>query len=722
LEILATMPDLDRALLTAAAESGATRGADFDADQIANSIGDVTIDWVASRLKALAVHDAPSARHKLENHNDDEIEINELQLAKLLGDSNIGIQWIRERLNGWKLTKEGRAYDATPEQQQIVTDSALVHYRLNRLKAKTLWNDWQNDPAKKREMTLVEVPNLVLANDMANMVGTNEGPFMDPHWLHAQFESLGLIGNENDFFEAQMAGQTDDGKGRIQEVPITVVVYRMSLPKVLLALDATLKEAMMKVGNDSDDVRKYLEHNDPWALEVIDQNWLDERLPLLQSGEVTVNSSTTALIETGVSGQSADIVLEGEPRPEDIAHTSEQEQVLAMGGLQILGTERHESRRIDNQLRGRAGRQGDPGYSRFYLSLEDELWRLFGARGQWLLNKWDEDEPVEAKIISKSIENAQKKVELNHFESRKQVLQYDDVMNVQREVIYRERRRALMGEDLRETTLDMVHQAVIAEVDKHCPADLRYEEWDTHRLHLALGRLLGSSLLARHLKAEQLAAIHEREHLDDLLNEVTIACYDDREKQMTPEYMRTIERWQLMRSIDAYWMEHLAEMDYLRDSIWHEGYAQKQPVGVYRQEGFTLFQKTLGEIRAEVTEQIFNLQLQNSNLEDNSVQMQGMQEARITAALPADEDGFDDGVDLYKDADGDSRVQVAAAAPARGASIEAGAATTSPVVTSLRQNGESSDSQKVGRNDPCPCGSGKKYKKCCLPKDQGTLV
>jgi preprotein translocase subunit SecA len=215
-----------------------------------------------------------------------------------------------------------------------------------------------------------------------------------------------------------------------------------------------------------------------------------------------------------------------------------------------------------------------------------------------------------------------------------------------------------------------------------------------------MGRLLGSSLLARHLKAEQLSSIQERDHLDQLLDEVANACFEEREKLMTPEYMRTIERWQLMRSIDAYWMEHLAEMDYLRDSIWHEGYAQRDPVGIYKHEGFLLFQKTLGEIRAEVTEQVFNLQLQNNNLESNEVQMQGMQEARITAALPADEDGFDDGVDLYKDADGESPVRV----------------TASPATT--LQNGRAS----VGRNDPCPCGSGKKYKKCCLPKEQGTLV
>jgi preprotein translocase subunit SecA len=153
-----------------------------------------------------------------------------------------------------------------------------------------------------------------------------------------------------------------------------------------------------------------------------------------------------------------------------------------LGGLHIIGTERHESRRIDNQLRGRAGRQGDPGSSRFYVSLEDELWRLFGVRGQWLLNKWEEDEAVEAGMISKSIERAQKKVELNHFEGRKHVLQYDDVMNVQREVIYRERRRALLGGDLRDTVLDMTQQAALAEADKHCPRDVRVEEWDTHKL------------------------------------------------------------------------------------------------------------------------------------------------------------------------------------------------------------------------------------------------
>src|SRR5690606_10824617 len=185
--------------------------------------------------------------------------------------------------------------------------------------------------------------------------------------------------------------------------------------------------------------------------------------------------------------------------------------------------------RIDNQLRGRAGRQGDPGSSRFFISLEDELWRLFGTRGQFLLNKWVEDEPVEAKIISASVERAQKKVELNHFESRKHVLQYDDVMNIQREKIYGERRRALMGQNMRETAIGMAHEAAFAEADKHTPRALRREEWDTHKLYAGLTRLFGSALIARHLRADELHEARSRDEVDAFIRNAVEACYTERE-------------------------------------------------------------------------------------------------------------------------------------------------------------------------------------------------
>jgi preprotein translocase subunit SecA len=355
------------------------------------------------------------------------------------------------------------------------------------------------------------------------------------------------------------------------------------------------------------------------------------------------------------------------------------------------------------------------------------LWRLFGVRGQWLLNKWEEDEAVEAGMISKSIERAQKKVELNHFEGRKHVLQYDDVMNVQREVIYRERRRALLGGDLRDTVIDMTQQAALAEADKHCPREVRVEEWDTHKLHVGLGRLFGAILLNKHLKADELAEMRSRDEVDDRLREVAEACYTERESKIGAEHLREVERWQLTRTIDEYWMEHLAEMDYLRDAIWQEGYAQKEPIGVYRQEGFALFQKMLGEIRRSVTESIFSYDVEPQAIYDGP-QIMGMQEARLLAPLPMDEDGADDSVQLYKDADGNDDEDSVMAHAASSFGNAAGVATQAasrPAATrnangaSNGANGSPSPASstqsaaKPGRNHPCSCGSGKKYKNCC---------
>jgi preprotein translocase subunit SecA len=332
---------------------------------------------------------------------------------------------------------------------------------------------------------------------------------------------------------------------------------------------------------------------------------------------------------------------------------------------------------------------------------------------------------------SKSIERAQKKVELNHFEGRKHVLQYDDVMNVQREVIYRERRRALLGGDLRDTVLDMTQQAALAEADKHCPRDVRVEEWDTHKLHVGLGRLFGATLLNKHLKADELAQMRNRDEIDDRLREVAEACYAEREQKIGAEHLREVERWQLTRTIDEYWMEHLAEMDYLRDAIWQEGYAQKEPIGVYRQEGFALFQKMLGEIR-RTSRRASSPTMWSRRRFTDGPQMMGMQEARLLAPLPMDEDGADDSVQLYKDADGnddEDQVMSHAASSFGNAAgrrrkprhlVRQPLATRTVVQTALQwcqwlavACSEYSRCGQAGRNHPCSCGSGKKYKNCC---------
>jgi preprotein translocase subunit SecA len=708
LETLSTLPDLDRQLLEQAANTSAARETDFDADALATEIEVATPDWVRERLKALHAHDAAAARHALERLKESEAEINEAQIAAALGEDYLGPQWLRERLRDWNLAKPERSYDAPEELRPRLADSALVHYRLDRDAAKQLCSAWQSDAARRREMVVLEAPNYVLLSDMAQRLGHAEAPFLDPNWLHQTFIAHDMIG-EGDVFEAQMQGHATDENGQVHEVPLDVLVYRLHLPRVLGALQPTIQEAVAAVGNDTNAVQEYLHKHAAWAGDFIDEAWVAETLSrgLDESTPVSsLQTSAAVLIETGVAGQSADIVLESEPRPEDIAHTSERDIVQELGGLHIIGSERHESRRIDNQLRGRAGRQGDPGSSRFFISLEDELWRLFGTRGQFFLNKWDEDEPVEAKIISKSVERAQKKVELNHFESRKHVLQYDDVMNLQREKIYGERRRALMGENLREFAVDMTQHAALGEADKHCPWDLRHEEWDAHKLYSSLVRLFGGALLARHLRSDELLEQDDREEMDELIRSVVAAIYAEREAQLGEEQMRSLERWQVMRSIDEYWMEHLAEMDYLRDAIWQEGYAQKEPIGVFRQEGYELFHKMLGEIRRQVTEQLFSVQLApQASAQYAGPEIGAMHEARLVAPLPLDSDGLDDGVQLDKDADGEEgeEPQVIVQQRERASVLQpVAAARTLPV------NGDES----VGRNDPCPCGSGKKYKLC----------
>ncbi len=777
LDVLQEATDLDAALLDAAEASGAENASAFDAESLAQSIGFVTAEWVTARLKELKVSDAASATEKRAALSGGDIEVNEVQLLDAMGEASLGTQWLRERLSEWNLLKDPRAFAATEEMQLLLGDNAVVHGRLDKAMAERLRDEWQRNPEHRRAMITVEAPNLILLGDIAETAG-HQADFLHPEWLHQTIAGLGIIGQE-DVMQAQMVGQAEDEQGNVQEVPIDVLVYRIRLNRVLDALEPTLREAVVR--SESRDAAKVLQEtvrHAPWAEGFIDEEWVTSKLQNMGDAapEVSAPGAALVFIETGVAGQSADIVLESEPRPEDIAHTSEGEEVRSLGGLHILGTERHESRRIDNQLRGRAGRQGDPGSSRFYVSLEDELWRLFGVRGQWLLNKWEEDEAVEAGMISKSIERAQKKVELNHFESRKHVLQYDDVMNVQREVIYRERRRALLGGDLRDTVLDMAQKAALAEADKHCPREVRPEEWDAHKLVLGLNRLFGAALIGKNLKSAELEEMRDRDDIDARLQEAVAACYAEREEQLGHEHMRVIERWQVTRSIDDYWMEHLAEMDYLREAIWQEGYAQKEPIGVYRQEGFALFQKMLGEIRREVTEALFGSQFDpqaEQAMFDQSFyggpELMDMQEARLLPPLPMDEDGMDDGVMLDKDADGDdddnpivtptSFGGFGAAALGVGASGTAAsgaksgatqAPSRSPRTTgngSRSGNGASGNggnrnsgnggftgaasdlnfgsapqditrpAAKVGRNHPCPCGSGKKYKNCCEAKD-----
>ena len=363
-----------------------------------------------------------------------------------------------------------------------------------------------------------------------------------------------------------------------------------------------------------------------------------------QPGQVT--------IATNMAGRGTDIVLG--------------EGVAALGGLHILGTERHESRRIDNQLRGRCARQGDPGSSRFYLSLEDDLMRLFGSDNiKGMMDKlgMDEDEPIENKLVTRSIENAQKKVEERNFNIRKQVLQYDDVMNQQREVIYKERRKVLEQADLRETVMEFTHKTVDRALTMYCPPEAYSEDWDLKNLVKYCEEFFAPF---GELKEENLADL-SREELDEYLHKLADDIYAQREADISPEIMRELENLVMLKVVDNHWMEHLDAMDMLREGVGLRAYGQKDPLVEYKFEAFDMFEAMIEAIEDDVVKYMY-------------------------------------------------RVNVVTQPEAAQSHLE-NARTNNPTLDSPEGEGGQqpivNEGPEIGRNYPCPCGSGKKYKNCC---------
>lgn len=357
-------------------------------------------------------------------------------------------------------------------------------------------------------------------------------------------------------------------------------------------------------------------------------------------------------IATNMAGRGTDIKL-GEGVPE-------------LGGLFIVGTERHESRRIDNQLRGRSGRQGDPGESRFYLSLEDDLMRLFASDNvAKIMDKlgMEEDEPIEHSLITRSIEHAQKKVEARNFDIRKHVLEYDDVMNQQREIIYGERKKILNGENLHENIIGMINHIIKAELNQYANEKLYPEEWqldalikDAEKIYCAPGQLDKAEL-------EKLS----RDELKEKLEQLAADNYKRREETFGEETMRELERIIMLRVVDNKWMEHLDRMDMLREGINLRAYGQKNPLVEYKIEALTIFE----EMEAEIQDQIAALMYH-------------------VAVVQQEEEKIQD------------RLQTARASHGE---------ESSPAEN--KKTPKTADGKKIGRNDPCPCGSGKKYKNCC---------
>jgi preprotein translocase subunit SecA len=391
----------------------------------------------------------------------------------------------------------------------------------------------------------------------------------------------------------------------------------------------------------------------------------------------------------------------------------EHDDVTAVGGLHIFGTERHEARRIDNQLRGRAGRQGDPGSSRFYLSLEDDLMRIFAK--EWVSNLlqrlgMEEGIPIESRLITRRIETAQKAVEAQNFEARKHLLEYDDVMNKQREAVYGLRRQLLEGVDQKELILEDYVSGILSDVmDQFCPVKAHPENWDTKGLKDAIFTRCGVDILAEGINPESL----NRQELGDAIFAKLKERYDAKEKLIGPEAMRYHERMIMLSVLDSQWKDHLRDMDHLKEGIGLRGYGQHDPLVEYKRESFDMFEAMMQRFQEDTVRYLYLMQILERPTESGGAPG-GQGGAGPEAGVPASR--------LSGGTDGNGRRPPRAVATSVDEIEEAfqrkkrreldqarmaGSGDTQPVQQVVR------GAAKIGRNDPCPCGSGKKYKKCC---------
>jgi preprotein translocase subunit SecA len=346
---------------------------------------------------------------------------------------------------------------------------------------------------------------------------------------------------------------------------------------------------------------------------------------------------------------------------------AEHDQVVGFGGLAVIGTERHESRRIDNQLRGRSGRQGDPGESKFFLSLEDDLMRMFATRTVGnLMDRLSlpDDVPITHRLVTRAIANAQRQVESQNFETRKNVLKYDEVLNKQRQVIYDVRRRLLEGEDLREQTLGFLGDVVSAIVAEYCPDGVYPEEWDLDGLFTALATIYHTEVRREDLDLEAI----DHAEFEAMMLEDAERAYKARETELGPELLGELERAVLLSVLDRRWREHLYEMDYLQEGIGLRAIGQRDPLVEYQREGFDMFQAMQDNIKAEAVAYVFNASVQVAEEAGEQREAAPRQQTRLSSASTEQE--------------------------ARAA------------------QGQARSGKKVGRNQPCWCGSGRKFKNC----------
>ena len=615
------------------------------------------------------------------------------------------------------LPENGSLYDAT--------NINLMHHLYAALRANALFHRDQHYVAQNDEIIIVDeftgrlTPGRRWSDGLHQAIEAKEGVR-----IQRENQTLASITYQNYFRMyrklAGMTGTADTEAYEFQQIyGLETVIMPTHMPMIREdRLDQVYRTAQEKYNAVINDIRACHQSGQPVLVgttsiensELLAKLLEKEKLPHqvlnakqhAREAEIIAQAGRPRMvtIATNMAGRGTDIVLGGNPEPDinrirndssisdqekdtRVAQMRDQwqmlhEQVIHAGGLHIVGTERHESRRVDNQLRGRSGRQGDPGSSRFYLSLEDPLLRIFASdRVAAIMDrlKMPEGEAIEHPWVTRAIENAQRKVEARNFDIRKQLLEYDDVANDQRKVIYQQRNELLEATDISDTIRSMREGAFDALISQHIPMGSVEEQWDVLGLEKTLAGEFGVRLpLQEWLKQEENL---DEEHLRARIIESTNAQYEKKFSDVDAQRVHDYERAIMLNFLDGHWREHLAALDHLRQGIHLRGYAQKNPKQEYKREAFELFSLMLDTVRTEVTRQLMIVQIRTTEEVDAVVEKQEQSELR--------------NVEYHQNADHETALEKA------NADVK-----VQPYVRG----------QKVGRNDPCPCGSGKKYKQC----------
>ena len=615
------------------------------------------------------------------------------------------------------LPENGSLYDAA--------NINLMHHLYAALRAHSLFHRDQHYVAQNDEIVIVDeftgrlTPGRRWSDGLHQAIEAKEGVR-----IQRENQTLASITYQNYFRMyrklAGMTGTADTEAYEFQQIyGLETVIMPTHMPMVREdRLDQVYRTAQEKFQAVINDIRDCYQSGQPVLVgttsiensELLAKLLENEKLPHqvlnakqhAREAEIIAQAGRPKMvtIATNMAGRGTDIVLGGNPEPEinkirndsiisdqdKDARVSEMraqwqqlhEQVIRAGGLHIVGTERHESRRVDNQLRGRSGRQGDPGSSRFYLSLEDPLLRIFASeRVAAIMDrlKMPEGEAIEHPWVTRAIENAQRKVEARNFDIRKQLLEYDDVANDQRKVIYQQRNELLEATDISDTIRSMREGAVDALISQHIPPGSVEEQWGVPGLEKTLAVEFGLRLsLQEWLTQEENL---DEEHLRARVVKAANAFYEEKFSSVDAQKVRDYERAIMLNFLDSHWREHLAALDHLRQGIHLRGYAQKNPKQEYKREAFELFSLMLDTVRTEVTRQLMIVQIQTAEEVEAVVEKQEQAELR--------------NVQYHQNADHDEALEKS------NAEVK-----VQPFVRG----------QKVGRNDPCPCGSGKKYKQC----------